>query len=183
MLVVAVRTFAHHIAVCQELLSFFVVELFAFFLYQFAVIVELTEEVGGKLMMGFARGTAIDIERNTKLFERVFYQFVITVAHSLRSYTLFLGTQGDRNTVLVAAADEDDIFFFQSQIACVNICRDVHSCKVSYMNATVCIRQGSRNGGSLKFLLSHKLIVCIFLSAKLHQIGGTNKGYCILAVY
>ena len=154
-LVVAMRAFAHDISVGKELMGLFVVILFGLFFDEFSVIIELLKEVAGQLVVCFAGRTAVDIEADTKLFERVFDELMVAVAHVLRRDTLFLGPQGDGNTVLIAAADEDNLLLFESQIAHVDVGRHVDSRQMTNVNAPVGIGQCRRNRGAFELLFFH----------------------------
>ena len=149
------RAFAHDISVGKELMCLFIVILFALFFNEFSLIIELLEEVAGQLTVGFARRSAIDIEADSKVFERFFDECMIAVADILRCNALFLGTQGDRHTVLITTANEDHFLLLESQIAHIDVGRNVHSCQMSNVNATVCIRQCSGHRGAFEFLFFH----------------------------
>ena len=80
---------------------------------------------------------------------------MVAVAHILRRDTLFLGPQGDGNTVLIAAADEDNLLLFESQIAHVDVGRHVDSRQMTNVNAPVGIGQCRRNRGAFELLFFH----------------------------
>ena len=60
--VVAVWALTSDVAVGEELMGFFIVELRGGLLHEFSLVVEFAEEVGGKLMVYVAGGAAIDVE-------------------------------------------------------------------------------------------------------------------------
>ena len=62
---------------------------------------------------------------------------MIAVYYILRCNPFFFGTDGDGHSVFVGAADKDHVFFFQSQIADVDVGRYVNPCQVSDMNGAV----------------------------------------------
>lgn len=111
--VMAMGAFAHHIAVGKELPRLLIVELLALFLNEFSLVVEFPEEVGCELVVNIAGGAAVDVERDAKFLERIFDHLVIAVTHILRGDVLFLGTQRDGHSVLVASSDKNDFFFLQ----------------------------------------------------------------------
>ena len=84
---------------------------------------------------------------------------MIAVYYILRCNPFFFGTDGDGHSVFVGAADKDHVFFFQSQIADVDVGRYIHPCQVSDMNGTVGIGQRRCHGGTLEFLFH-----CIYVS-------------------
>ena len=59
---------------------------------------------------------------------------MIAVHHVLRGDAFLLGADGDGHSVFVGAADEDYIFLFQSQVADINVGRNINACQVSDMN-------------------------------------------------
>ena len=84
---------------------------------------------------------------------------MIAVHYILRSDALFFGTDRDGHPVLVGASDKDYVFFFQSEITDINICRHINSCEMSDMDRPVCIRQCRSYGGTFEFLFH--CIICI----------------------
>ncbi len=84
---------------------------------------------------------------------------MIAVYYILRCNPFFFGTDGDGHSVFVGAADKDHVFFFQSQIADVDVGRYVNPCQVSDMNGAVGIGQRRCHGGTLEFLFH-----CIYVS-------------------
>ena len=77
---------------------------------------------------------------------------MIAVHHVLRGDAFLLGADGDGHSVFVGAADEDYIFLFQSQVADINVGRNINACQVSDMNRAVGIRQCRGHGGTFEFL-------------------------------
>ena len=165
--IATVRTFAHDVTVGKELTGFLVVILFALLFDELAVIVELAEEVGSELVVGGTCRAAVHVERDAELLERILDQLMIAVAHVLRRDAFLLGTDRDRHTVLVAAADEDDLPLLQPEVTYIDVCRDIHAGKMSYMYTAVGVRQSRRHCGALEFLFFHKMSACCFFAAKL----------------
>ena len=156
--VVAVGALAHHVTVGQELLGLLVVELLGGLLHQLALVIELAEPVGGKLMVGLRGGAAVDVKRDAELLERVLDHLVVAVHHILRCDTLLAGTDGDGHTMLVRAANEKDLALLQTKIAHIDIGRHIDTSQVTDMYPAIGIRQGRRHGYSLVFLLFHDIV-------------------------
>ena len=76
---------------------------------------------------------------------------MIAVYDILWSYSFFLCADSDRYSMFVRTANEEHIFFFQAQIAHVNIGRYVNTCQMADMDRTVGIRQSRCHGRSLEF--------------------------------
>ena len=96
------RTLATDITVGEELLGLRVVELFGCLLYEFALIIQLAEEIRSQLMVRLARGAGIDIKRNTKTLERVLDNLVVAIYHLLSSNALLACADGNRYAMLIA---------------------------------------------------------------------------------
>ena len=174
--IVAARAFATDVAVGEELTFLFVVELLALHLHELAVVVQLAEEICGKLMVGGGGGAAIDIEGDAEVGERLLDDVVVAVHHVLRGATLFLCADGHRHSVLVASTDEQHFLAFQSQIARINVGWHIHTGKVADMNRTVCVGKGGSDEGPLEFLF-HKYMIFLFLGAKLQKTREEHKFY------
>ena len=86
---------------------------------------------------------------------------MIAVHHVLRGDAFLLGADGDGHSVFVGAADEDYIFLFQSQVADINVGRNINACQVSDMNRAVSVGQCRRNGSAFEFLF-HCVIMYLF---------------------
>jgi hypothetical protein len=117
--------------------------------------IELAEKVCRKLMVGFAGGTAIDIERDAELLERVLDHLVVTVDDILRRDAFLACTNGNGHTMLVASTDKHDIFLLQSQVADIDVGRHIDTSQVSDMYTTVGVWQCRRHGGTLILFLFH----------------------------
>ena len=153
----AVGALASDIAVCQELLGLLVVELFGGLFRQFALVVELTKPVCGKLMVRLAGGAAIDVERDAELLERVLDHLVIAIHDILRRDALLTGSHRDGYPVLIRAADEQHLALLQTEIAHIDISRHVHTSQVADMHAAISIRQRRRHRRALESLVFHFL--------------------------
>ncbi len=153
----AMRTFAHDITVGEELVSFLIIVLLTLLLYEFAFAVEFLKEVTSQFIMRITGGTAVDIERDTKLLETVFNHGMIAVHHILRCDALFLGTDGDRHTVLITATNKYHFLFLQTEVSYVDISRNIHTGQVTNMYTAISIRQCSRHRSAFKLLFFHCL--------------------------
>ena len=96
------------------------------------------------------------------MLERFLDYVVITVNYVLWAYTLGAGFQCDWHTMLVAAAYHYHVLALHSQIASVNVGRNIHSCKVPYVYGAVGVWQRRGNESTCKFLfhISILLISC-----------------------
>ena len=145
-------TFTFNIAVGQEMTRLLVVELLADLLDELSFVVELTEEVAGKLVVGLARRAAIDIEGDAEALEAVLDKIVIAVHYLLNGDAFLAGTDGDRHAVFVATADKEALTPFETQVAGIDVCRHVNASKVADMDWSVGIGQSGRYKGSLEML-------------------------------
>ena len=151
----AAWTGTHDVAVGEELARHLVAVLLFGYLLQFALVVKSAEEVAGELMVYVAGGAAVYVERDAELLEGVLYHLVVAVHHFLYGDTLLTGTYGDGHAMLVRATDEDHLALLQTEVAHVDVGRDVNACEVSYVYAAIGIRQGGSDGGSFVILLFH----------------------------
>ena len=159
---VAVGTFARHVAVCQELLGLFVVQLFGGLFHQLAFVVQLAEPLGGKLVVRLRGCAAVDVERDTELLERVLDHLVVAVYHVLRGDALLSGTHRDGHTVLVRAADKHHVLLLQTQVTHIDICRHINASQVTDVYTAIGIGQGRGHRCSLKLLLYHFSNIFLF---------------------
>ena len=155
-IVVTVGALALDVTVCQELVSLFIIILFRLLFLQFAFFQQFLKKVGSQLFVRLRGGTGINIKANSKLLEALFNHRVIAVYHILWRNPLFLCSYGDGYAMLVATTNKDNFLVFQSQIANINISRYIHSCQVSYVDATIGIRQGGRHGCAFELFLFHE---------------------------
>lgn len=68
-----------------------------------------------------------------------------------------LGADSDWHSVLIAAADEDGVLLFQSEIAGVDVGRNVNACEMPDMHAAVGIGKSGGDGRAFE-ILCHKII-------------------------
>ena len=154
-LIVAVGALARYITVGQELLSLFVIQLCGGLFCQLALVIELAEPFGSKLMVGLAGSATVDIKRDAELLKRVLDHLVVTIDYVLRGDAFLTGTDGNGHTVLIASADEHHVLLLQSQVAHINVGRYIDTGQVADMNTSVGVGQCRRYRKSLVILLFH----------------------------
>lgn len=76
---------------------------------------------------------------------------MVAVYDLLRGDAFFSGTECDGHTVFIAAADHDYVLAAHTQIAGINIGRNIYAGKMSDMHRPVGIGQGCGDEGSLEF--------------------------------
>jgi len=64
---------------------------------------------------------------------------MVTVYYILRSNSFFLGTDRNRNAMFVRTSDKNGFFAFYSEIAGINVGRNINSGKMTDMYGTVCV--------------------------------------------
>jgi hypothetical protein len=138
------------IAVGEELLRFWVVELLGGLLNKLAVVVEMAEKIRCQLVVDLAGGTRIHIKRDTEALEGVFDDVVVAIYYLLSGDALFACANCDRYTVLVATAYEKDILAFEAKVADIDVGWYIHTCQVSDVYRTIGIRKGCGYKCSLK---------------------------------
>ena len=162
------RTGAHDIAVGEELAGHLVTVLLLGYLFELAVVIELAEEVGCKLVVYLAGGAAVDVKRDAELFKRVLDELVIAVYHLLHADALLAGTYGHGYAVLIASADEYHILFLQSEISYIDVGRHIYAGEMADMHTAVGVRKRRSHGSTLEILL-HICCDCIYFGAKLQN--------------
>ncbi len=131
-----------YVAVGQELAGFGVKKLLRFFFYQKSFLVQYFEEIGGSLVVGSIGGTGVDVETDAEILKRLLDKFVVFVHYFLYADALFLGTNGNGHAVFVGAAYQKYIGFAQAKVACIYVCRNIHSCQVAYVDRAIGVGQG-----------------------------------------
>ena len=84
---------------------------------------------------------------------------MIAVADVLRRDALLSGAYGDGHAVLVAAADEDNVLFLQTQIAYINVGRNIYTGQMADVNTAVGIGQGGGDSCAFKLFLFHIFVL------------------------
>ena len=164
---------SHDIAVGQKGFCLRVVVLLTRTLYKFMVIVESAEELRCRLGMHTTRGARVDIEIDTELLKRLLDERMIAIDHLLRCDALGFGFERDGHSVLIRPPNKQHLLSSHSFVAHVNVRRDIHTGKVTYMHRSIGIRERSCNKGTLKSLcrrvVSHlylQLYVVVYLVQK-----------------
>ena len=139
--VMAVGALAGHIAVGEELLGLWVVELLGGLLYKFTLVVEMTEKFRRRLVMNFRSGARIYVERNAQTLERLLDELMVAVNDILRGNTFGAGLESDGHTVLVAAADKQHLPSVKTHVARIDVGRHIDACEMADMHRAVGIRQ------------------------------------------
>ena len=148
--VFTVRASTCNIAVSQELTSLFIIILFRSFLYKLTFFIQILEVLSRSFIVNFRSRTRVNIKRNTQLLKRFFDNAMIAVNNILRRNTLFFSFNCDRHPVLIRATNKQHLFTLQSQISNINICWNIHTCQVTNMHRTICIRQSRSNQRTFK---------------------------------
>ena len=151
----AARAGTHDVTVGKELAGNLIAELLFYFLFQNALIVKSTEEIRSKLIVNLRSCAAVNIKGDAEILEALLDEVVIAIHNFLYGNAFFLGTDGDRYTMLVATADENNVLLFKAKIAYVDIGWHINTCQVADMHTTISIRQCCRNSGTFEILLFH----------------------------
>ena len=173
---VAVRSFcaavgagSGHVAVGEELSGLLVVELHGCFLYEFSLVVEAAEEVGGHAAVSVGGGASVDIERDAELSERVLDDVVIAVHDVLGGDTLLAGLYGDGYAMLVAAADHEHVLTAQAEIAGVDVGRHIYTGEVADVDRAVGV--GESGGDESTFEIFHNFYAVLPLGGAVENTG------------
>ena len=152
----AAGALARDIAVGQEGLCLRIVVLLAFLGYELALFPEFAEEIRRSLVVYLRAGAGIDVEIDSQAGEGVLDYLVIAVHDVLRGAAFGTCLYGDGHSVLVASADEEDIFPAHAEIPYVDVGRHIHACKVADVYGAVCIRKRTGYKGAREFgILTH----------------------------
>ena len=150
--VAAMRTGAGNVAVCQKLAGFQVVVLFTGFFDEFTLAVELVEKSRSCFVMYGRSGARINIEGNTKIFEGFLDNVMVTIYNILRTEPFFFCFESNGNTVFVGTSDKQYFLSFESEVANINVCRNVNAGQMSDVNRPVGIGQSCSDGGPFELL-------------------------------
>ena len=134
------------------------------------LVVERAEEVACELMVNLRCSTAIDVERNTEVFERLLDKVVIAVYHLLNRDAFLACADCHGHTVLVATADEHHFLLLQAQIAHIDVGRHIHASQVADVYSTVGVWQSRSHSGAFELVLFHYIMCFLISSAKLLKI-------------
>jgi hypothetical protein len=163
--VAAMGTGARNVTIGKELVRLFVIVLHGGFLHEFAGLIEFLEILGCRFVVLRAGGTAIDIKRNTQLFEGLFDNVVVSVNDVLWGDTLAAGLDGDGNTVFVATANEHHILTLAAEVTYIDIGGHINTGEMADMHGAVGIRKGRSDSIAFKtlvfFSVYHSILVFI----------------------
>ena len=152
MFVATVGAGAGDIAVGEKLSGLLVVILLALLFDEDALVIERAEEVGGHAMVHLGGGAGVDVKRDAEALEGVLDKCVVAVYDVLRGDTFLLGAEGDGHAVLIRPTDEEDVASAESQIARVDVGRQVDTGKVSDMHRPVSVGQCGGDEGAFEIL-------------------------------
>ena len=86
---------------------------------------------------------------------------MVSVHDVLRGASLLLSLDGDRNSMLIRAADVEDVLSSHPQISHIDIRRHIHSGQMADMDGTVRIRQCAGHKRSVEFLFHYMIFIDI----------------------
>ena len=141
LVVAALRAGSHYVTVCQKDFCRRIVVLLAFLLHKFSVFIEFLEKLGCGFCMNLGTGSGIYTETDSETVERVFDYCMILINDFLWRTSQILGFECNRNSVLIASANEQHVFSFKAEIADIDVCRNINAGKVTDVYAAVCIRK------------------------------------------
>ena len=143
---------AHHIPVGEEFSGLLVVGLHGCLLLELSVVVQVAEKLARRLSVDVGSGSGVYVERNAEFGHRVLDDVVVAIHNVLRSNAFLTGFDGDRHTMFVASADHDDVATLSTEIACIDVGRDVNTCEVADMDGSVSIRESRRYESAFEIL-------------------------------
>jgi hypothetical protein len=167
--IVAVGALARDVAVGEEGFGFFVVVLFRFAFQKLPFVVESAEKVGSHFLVGVARGARVDVEGDAEVFKRLFDELVIAVYHFLHGATFFACTDSHGHSVFVRATDEEHFLLAQTEIAHIDVGRNVNTSQVTDVYTAVGIGKGSSDESSIECLVIHCQVYLLQSYAFLRQ--------------
>jgi hypothetical protein len=120
---VAVGAFALYEPIWEEAFVVETVELGYAFRVDVSVLLDFEIEIADETFVDSALCSGVVIEFDLKGLEKIDDEFVVLVSELAWRNAELDRFNLDRGPMLVATADHDDVFAFQSKIACVNIGR------------------------------------------------------------
>ena len=87
-------------------------------------------------------GAGVDIEGDAEILEGFLHQVVVFVDECFGGESLLFGADGDGDAVLIRAADVDDVFAFEAEVAHVGIGRQVGARDVDDVKGSVGVGTG-----------------------------------------
>mgnify|MGYP007068610274 CR=1 FL=1 len=100
------------------------------------------KEFRSGLMVDGIGCAGVNVERNTKVFERLFDDAMIFIHYLLWGNAFFSGLDGDGHPMFVGTSDKYDFLAPGAQITGINIGRHVDTGQVANVNGSVGIGQG-----------------------------------------
>ena len=154
--VAAAGAFAGDVAVGKEGLCLGIVVLLALLGDELALFPEFAEEIRRSLCVYLRTGAGIDVEVNSQPHEGVLDYLVIAVHYVLGRAAFRTCLYCDGHSVLVASADEEDVFPAHAEIPHVDVRRHVNACKVADVYRSVGIRKRTGYQSAREFfVLTH----------------------------
>src|SRR5687768_5923444 len=101
--------------------------------------------------MNLLARSVINIKGDSQLLETAGYQGVILVDNSLRGRIFLKSLIWNSRSVLVTAANKKNILSGRSQVANINIGRDISTCEMANVLGAIGVRQRRCNGIAFKF--------------------------------
>ena len=126
-------------------------------------------------MVHLGGGAGVDVERDAEALEGVLDKRVIAVYDVLRGDALLLRAEGDGHAVLIRPTDEEDVASAESQVARVDVGRQVDTGKVSDMHRPISVGQcgGDEGAFEILFCFFHRVIdVVLFICVRF--LSGVN---------
>ena len=149
------------VTVGQEGAGLLVVILLGLLGNEFIVVVELAEELGSILLVYLGGGAGVDVKVDAEPGERILHDAVVFVHDVLRGDSLGARLDGNGHAVFIGSADEDDILAFQTEVADVNVARNVGAGEVADMDRTV--RIGECAGHEGPFVVLAHMVYAFFI--------------------
>jgi hypothetical protein len=147
----AMRTFPLDIAIGEKSAASDTVILLHLLLPDVPLVVEFQEKILRDFMVQQKRSAGVIVKKNTETPKAFLYCRMVSVHDLLRRNTLAIGANRNRDTVLVGAADENDIAPPEPLVPDVNIRRNVGPGQMAQVQGPV----GVWKGGGYKHFFRH----------------------------
>lgn len=110
-------------------------------------------------MVSLGSCTRVHVERDAELLERVLDHLVVAIHHILWRDAFLASSHSHGHAVLIRSADKHHFLAFQTEVAHVDVSRNIHAGQVSDMHTAVSVGQCRSHGSALEFLV---LFHCLF---------------------
>ena len=157
----ALGTGSRDVAVGEEDTGLLVVILHGGLFREFALVVEVEEEIRCRFGMYGRGGARIDVERDAETLERLLDYLMVFVHYVLWGDAFAAGLDGDGNAVFVGTAHPYHVAPPFAEVADVNVRRHINPCEVSDVYGAVRIGQGRCDQIALVFFHFAFLRHCI----------------------